>query len=120
MRKVLLAITTLAVIIAVAGCATLPMESNLKKPVSMTTIENNPTRTKEFFAEGRAIWLFWGLIDLSLPAFDEVIGPEIADHAGVQNLKITTQSTFIDVVVTGLTDGIVTMRTVTIEGQAYE
>ena len=120
MRKVLVTIVTFALAIAVAGCATLPMESNLKKPMSMTMIEDNPTRTKEFFAEEKAIWLFWGLIDLSLPAFDEVIGPEIADHAGVQNLKITTQSTFIDVVVTGLTDGIVTMRTVTIEGQAYD
>ena len=118
MRKVVVSIVALALVIVVTGCATLPMESNVGKPVSMTDMKGTPAQT--FESESKAIWLFWGLVPLSVPTVDEVVGPAVADHAGVQNLKITSQADALDVIAWILTNGILNMRTVTVEGQAYD
>ena len=118
MRKVLIPIVALAFAIAFIGCSTLPFESNLGKPVSMTKIEDTPTTS--FAQTTKALWLFWGLAPLSLPTVDQVAGPAVADHTGVQNLKITTKTEVLDFIVTTLANGIVTMRTVIIEGEVYD
>ena len=118
MKKTVVSAVTLALAILVAGCATLPMESNLEKPVSMTGVTDE--QGEEFLEERKALWLFWGAMPLALPIVDEVIGPQVVDHTGVQNLKITTYSCPLDLIVTILTDGILTMRTVKIEGGAYD
>lgn len=118
MRKMIAFAVALTLIIGVVGCATIKMESDLEKPVSMTSMRGTPVR--DFVVNTRAIWLFWGLVDLSVPEFDQMIGPYAADRAGIQKLEIKTQYGFLDLVVTGLTDGIITMRTIKIQGQVFD
>ncbi len=118
MRKIVSSVVILAFIIIFAGCATLPLESNLDKPVSMTKVKD--TQVKTFVTNSKALWLFWGLTPISLPEIDGIMLPQVSGHAGVQNLKITTESGFVDLVVTILTNGILTMRTVTVEGEVYD
>lgn len=118
MRKVAVSVVAFALAIVVTGCATIPLESDLEKPVSMTDMKGTPAQT--FASKSKAIWLFWGLIPLSVPTVDGVVGPAVADHAGVQNLMITTEADGLDVIAWILTNGILSMRTVTIEGQAYD
>ena len=118
MRKIIAVVVALTLIIVVVGCATIKMESKLEKPVSMTSMRGTPVR--DFVVNTRAIWLFWGLVDLSVPEFDQIVGPHVADRAGIQKLEIKTQYGFLDLVVTALTDGIITMRTVKIEGQVFD
>ena len=118
MRKVITTVVFFVIIIGIVGCATLPMESNLDRPVSMTDMKETPV--KSFTSENKAIWLFWGLISIAVPEVDGVLVPEMAGHNGVQNMKITTESDVIDLIVTIFTDGVVTMRTVTIEGEVYD
>ena len=118
MRKIVSSTVVLAFIIIFAGCATLPLDSNLDKPVDMTDGKNAQVRT--FVSNNKAVWIFWGLAPLSLPTVDGVVLPQVSGHAGVQNLKITTESGFVDHVVTILTQGILMMRTVRIEGEVYD
>ena len=118
MRKVISTVVFFVLIIGIVGCATLPMESKLDRPVSMTDMKETPV--KNFSSENKAIWLFWGLISIAVPEVDGVLVPEMAGHNGVQNMKITTESDVIDLIVTIFTDGVVTMRTVTIEGEVYD
>ncbi len=118
MRKIVSSVVILAFIIIFAGCATLPLDSNLDKPVSMSEMKD--TQGKTFVSNNKAVWLFWGLTPLSLPTIDGVVLPQVSGHAGVQNLKITTESGFVDHVVTILTQGIIMMRTVRIEGEVYD
>ena len=118
MKKAITATVTLILAIGVFGCATIPMESNLGKPVSMTNMEGTTVET--FTVKSKAIWLFWGLVPLSVPTIDEVVGPAVADYAGVQNLKITTEDDGLDVIAWILTEGVLTMRTMTIEGEVYD
>ena len=118
MRKMIATVVSLVFIIGMIGCATIPMESNLDDPVSMTDVKETPV--KSFSSDNRAIWLFWGIIPVAIPEVDGVLVPEMAGHTGVQNLKITTEFDALDLVVTILTDGIIYMRTVTVEGEVYD
>jgi hypothetical protein len=107
-----------AFIVTFVGCATIPMESNMDKPVSMTEVKDETAKT--FVSNNKALWLFWGIIPLSVPEIDNVLVPQVSGHDGVQNLKITTESGFIDLVVTILTQGILFMRTVRVQGEVYD
>jgi len=73
----------MAILLAVSfvGCATLPLESNLQKPVAMTKISG--LDGNDFVVTKQALWLFWGLTPISVLKVDEVIGPKVADHEGI-------------------------------------
>lgn len=118
MRRISVIVAAFALVVMFVGCAVLPMESNIKKPVSMTDMGGNPV--KSFSQTSKALWFFWGAMPFSLPTVDQVVGPEVADYAGVQNLKITMSDELLDMIITGLTGSIVVVRTVKIEGQVYE
>ncbi len=118
MRKVIVTIVSLVFIIGAVGCSTLPMNSNLDKPVSMTKVSETPV--KAFVSQSKAIWLLWGYYPLVLPTIDGIIAPEITGHSGLQNLKITTECELVDVIINKLTIGIVTMRTITVQGEIYD
>ena len=118
MRKVMAAIVVIVFVINVAGCATIRMESKLRKPVNMTEMAGEKIR--DFSTEKKAIWLFWGLIPLSVPELDETIGPQVADRNGINKLKITAKNSFTDALITTLTQGILTVRTIIIEGEVFD
>ncbi len=117
MRKIVSSVVVFMFIV-VAGCATLPMESNIDKPVNMTKVKDE--KASVFVSNQKALWLFWGAFPISLPTVDGVLAPQVSGHTGVQNLKVTTESGFLDLVVTALTQGILMMRTVTIQGEVYD
>lgn len=116
--KILVKTITLLAILSMVGCATLTLESKLNKPVSMT--KERGTQVKTFVMQKQAIWLFWGLIPISVPNIDDVVGAEVADHGGVQNLKIKTEYTLLNWFLGAVTQGVIYSQTVTIEGQVYD
>jgi len=118
MRRVVCATLALAFVLSIIGCATLPLESKLDKPVSMTKLKNNSSG--RFVSQNKAFWLFWGLVPLSIPQVDAVVGPQVASHTGAQNLKIVKEHNVLDIIVTALTNGILYMETVTIEGEVFD
>ena len=61
----------------------------------------------------------WGLVPLSVPEIDDVVGPRVADRAGVQNLETEPKLNIVDSLVTVLTLGIITSRTISISGEVY-
>jgi len=118
MRPIFMSVVALVLIIAFVGCATLSMKSKLEKPVSMTNMKGN--RVREFDIKQKAIWLFWGLIPMSVPDFDDFVGPHVMDRTGIQELEIKTQYAVLDGLITAVTGGIFTIRTVTIKGEVYD
>jgi hypothetical protein len=116
--KALLIPVAFLLVIAFVGCASLPMESNLQKPVSMSKVKD--VQGKDFMVTKQAVWLFWGAVPLSVPTVDEIVGPLIADHEGVQNLKVTTEYNFINFILSAITQGVVYSQTVTIQGKVFD
>ncbi len=116
--KTLLKTITLLAILSMVGCATLTLESDLNKPVSMT--KGRGTQVKTFVIQRQAIWLFWGLIPISVPKIDDIAGAEVASHSGIQNLKIKTEYTLLNWFLGAVTQGVIYSQTITIEGQVYD
>jgi len=116
--RILYAILSLIILFAFVGCATLPLESNLEKPISMTKVSSS--QSNQFAVTKQALWLFWGAIPIAVPTVDEVVGPMVADHAGVQNVKITTEYGFINFLISSITSGVLYSQTVTIQGSVYD
>lgn len=118
MKSIFVSIVALVIVMSMAGCATVSMKSKLDKTISLTDMEGN--RVREIDVKQRAIWLLWGSIPLSVPKIDDIIGPHVADRTGIQNLEIESKYSFLDGLITTATVGILTMRTVTIEGEVYD
>jgi hypothetical protein len=117
MRRLLVITLATMILLGLTGCAALRFESTLTKDVSMT--QTSYSYSRDFYVQRRALWLFWGIIPLSTPEVDEVVGSQISGSERVQNLKITTKYTLLDFLISGLTSGIVTSRKVVIEGEVY-
>ena len=74
----------------------------MEKPVSMTQISDTANVSEnKFVIEKRCYWVVGGIAPLSVPEVDELIGSKVANHAGVQNLKITTEYDVIDIITNG-------------------
>ncbi len=116
--KILSTALILFIVLAFVGCATLPMESRLQKPVSMTKVTES--QNQQFAVTKQALWLFWGAIPINVPTVDEVVGPMVADHEGVQDLKITTEYSFLNFLISAVTQGVLYSQTVTIQGTVYD
>jgi hypothetical protein len=58
----------------------------------------------------------WGLITLGAPNLEDVLAGQVANGAGVTNLKIRVHARLTDYLITGLTFGLFSPRTVTFEG----
>ena len=113
-----MSMVALALVVGFLGCATVSMESKLEKTVSLTSMGRDSIR--EFDVKERAIWLLWGLVPLSIPKVDDVVGPHVADRTGVQSLKVEPKLNIVDTLVTVLTLGIITSRTISISGEVYD
>ena len=118
MRRIYMSVIALALVVAFVGCATVPVKSKLDKTVSLTSMKGASIR--DFDIKHRSIWLLWGALPFSVPKVDEVVGPHVADRAGVQNLKVEPKFNIVDSLVTVLTLGIVTSRTISISGEVYD
>jgi len=112
------AVIALALIITVVGCATIPIESKMKKPVSMTKMKD--TQVKHFVVQKQVFWAFWGLVPLRQPKIDKVIEREVADHTGVQNLKVTAKHSLANYIVTLMTISFIHSKTIVIDGEVYD
>jgi len=118
MKKAAVVVLALTFAIMVAGCASLPVESKLYKTVSLTSMKG--TNIRPFESSQRAIWLLWGLIPLSVPDVDTIIGPHATERTGVQNLKVVSKNTIVDGLITTLSFNIITVRTVDVSGEVYD
>ncbi len=118
MGRIPIAIIALTLVVVFAGCAVLPLESKLDKPVAMSKMSDRSSGT--FVSESKAFWIFWGLTPLIVPKVDAVVGPELVNHAGVQNLKVVKKHDVIDAIITGITSGFLYVETVTISGEVYD
>ena len=118
MRRMLLSIVALMLVIFLTSCATVSVKSKLDKTVSLTSMKGASVRS--FDVKQRAIWLLWGAIPLNVPKVDQVVGPRVEDRTGIQNLKVQPKINIVDTLVTVLTVGIVTTKTISISGEVYD
>lgn len=118
MKRALMAAAVAVATVAASGCAVLRVTADTDKPVLL----NNPAKvsTKQHFkTDGVQTFLFWGLVGNDNKAINDAVLKEAANARGIVNLKVSKHYSFLDLVVSTVTLGIVGPRSFTIEGDKY-
>ncbi len=69
-----------------------------------------------FKVTSHAVYGFWGVVKFSEPSLRKTLATQLVGGTGVADLKIKVRSSFFDVLITGLTLGLIVPRSVTFEG----
>jgi hypothetical protein len=115
MKRAISALALTGLILANAGCAVLRAEADTSKPVLLNNPERVPTRS-HFSTDGVNIFFLWGLAGNENRAINDAILQEIGSARGLVNVRVVTYSSLLDLIVTGLTAGIIVPKSFTIEG----
>jgi hypothetical protein len=106
----------LAGALTVSGCALTFDATDLGVPTSMAEAAQNPPQGEAFHITKKPVFLLWGLIGASRPNAEDILAGQVGTGSRVANLKIKLRMRLTDLIVTGLTLGLVNPRTVTFEG----
>jgi hypothetical protein len=112
LRSTALALT----LVWTAGCAQTFDATSLGVPVTMAVPAGEQPPGEHFKVNQSSVFVFWGLLTLTTPSLEKVIATQLVGGRSVSNVKIRISSRWSDILITGLTLGIVVPRTVTFEG----
>lgn len=90
--------------------------SKLGVPVTMASSATEPATGTSFKVTSHATYGLWGVVKFSEPSLRKALASQLVGQQSVADLKIKVRSRFFDVLITGLTLGIVVPRSVTFEG----
>ncbi len=98
------------------GCAQTFDAATLGVPVTMATAAGQPVQGTRFEVNAHALYALWGIARIKEPSLRKALAAQLADARGIANLRIKVRSRWSDVLVTGLTLGLIVPRAVTYEG----
>ncbi|HSE65735.1 MAG TPA: hypothetical protein VLB12_02030 [Gemmatimonadales bacterium] len=99
-----------------SACANTFDASRLGVPVTMASGADAPAQGSSFKVTGHAVYGLWGVFKFSEPSLKKSLGSQLVGGTSVADLKIKVRSRFFDVLITGLTLGLIVPRSVTFEG----
>jgi len=108
--------SVLTLVLALCGCALTIDSVHLGVPVSLASSAQQPDSGTPFVVTKHAVYLFAGLIPVGEPNLEDVLAGQLGTGARITNLRIKVRSRWSDLLVTGLTLGLVVPRSVTFEG----
>jgi len=107
----------LALALATSSCALTLDSSRLGVPVSMAGApRSNPDSGVAFRVTKHPVYLLAGFFPVSQPNLEDVLAGQLGTGARIENLRIRVRSRWSDLLITGLTLGLVVPRSVTFEG----
>jgi hypothetical protein len=75
-----------------------------------------PAEGASFELTSHAVYGFWGLFKFSEPSLRKALATQLVGGSSVADLRIRVRSRFADLLITGLTLGLIVPRSVTFEG----
>lgn len=106
----------LCVVLITGGCAQTFDARTLGVETTMASPAGNPAQGDPFEISRKSVYLFFGALPVSRPSLQKVLAAQVTGDAKVADLKVRVRSRFWDIVLTGLTAGLIVPRTVTYEG----
>ena len=104
------------VALLVSGCRHSFDATRLGVPVTMASEAGSPPEGEAFKVNGTVVHGLLGLFTITQPSLDKVLARQLVGGKAVSNLRIRVRSRWTDLLVTGLTLGLVIPRTVTFDG----
>ena len=114
MRRVSRALAV-ALVLAAGACTQKFDATTLGVPVSMASPVDT-TGAVAFRTSGKSVHLLFGLFTISQANLQKALARQLVGGQQVSGVKITTKSRWFDVLLTGITLGVVVPRTVIFEG----
>lgn len=111
MIRRLLCSTLLASSLLMSGCYTLTVEVDSPHPVLV-----NASKAKEgYFKQEERVWyVLWGIVNMNPNVVDDMMRSR--KTTAIRTFNVTTEQDIMSVIVGAVTLGLVTSRTVTVEG----
>lgn len=103
-------------LLAGAGCAQSFDATSLGVPATMAGPSGEAAQGTPFRTSAHSVHGIFGLVSISQASLQKALARQLVGGQGVTNLKIKTKSGWLDVLITGLTLGLIVPRTVVFEG----
>jgi hypothetical protein len=115
-RRLAARASVLLLAFAPAGCAFTLDATHLGVPVSLASSAQRPDSGTPFSVTKHSVYLLVGLVPVAQPNLEDVLAGQVGTGARIANLRVKVRSRWSDLLVTGLTLGLVVPRSVTFEG----
>ena len=102
--------------LALLGCAETYDATKLGVPATLASPAGQPAQGDRFRVTSHAVYGFWGLFRLKEPSLQKALAAQLGGGKGVADVRIRARSRWADVLITGLTLGLISPRSVTYEG----
>jgi len=103
-------------LLGASGCAQTFDTTTLGVPVTMSAPAGEATEGTRFHTTSHSLHAAFGLLTLSQANLQKALARQLVGGQQITQLRIRTKSRFLDILVTGLTAGILVPRTVIYEG----
>jgi hypothetical protein len=110
------ALPALLLVLLLAGCAHTFDATTLGVPVTMAAPAGQPAQGDRFRIGSKSVYGLWGLLKFREPSLRKALAAQLGGGGGVADLRIRVRSRWSDVLITGLTLGLIVPRSVTFEG----
>jgi hypothetical protein len=105
-----------AVALSIAACAQTFDSVELGVPVTMAEAATTPVVGDSFSVTRHPVWFLYGLVSSGHPNLEDVLAGQLGTGKRVANLRIRQRMRWSDLLVTVLTVGLASTRSVTVEG----
>ena len=106
----------LALVCCLGGCAQTFDATTLGVPATLASAAGQPPAGERFRVSSKAVFGLWGIARLKEPSIRKTLASQLVGGNGIANVKIRVRSRWSDVLITGLTLGLIVPRSVTFEG----
>jgi hypothetical protein len=98
------------------GCAETYDATKLGVPATLASPAGQPPQGERFRVTSHAVYGFWGLFRIKEPSLQRALAGQLGGGKSVADVRIRARSRWSDVLITGLTLGLLAPRSVTYEG----
>jgi hypothetical protein len=98
------------------GCAETYDATTLGVPASLAAPAGQQPQGQRFSVTSHAVYGVWGIFRFKHPSLRKALAAQLGGGGAVTNVRIRTRSRWSDVLITGLTLGLIVPRSVTFEG----
>ena len=108
--------SVLVLALTLSGCALTLDSSHLGVPVELAGTAQRPDSGTPFRVTKHAVYMLLGLVQVAQPNLEDVLAGQVGSGTRITNLRVKVRSRWSDLLVTGLTLGLVVPKSVTFEG----
>ena len=113
-------LASLLVAVCLGACSLTYDATALGVPATLASSASEPVEGEHFEVTSRAVWGLWGLVQLSQPNLRKALAHQVGDGVAVADIRIKSKARFSDILFTVITLGLLSTRSVTVEGTVVQ